>query len=194
MQDIIKQRELLHTVRMSVEMDEAKRYADTLVSTFSGNDNYSLILGASLATLFMNLRNGKWKTKDSIKIDFFNCVQAFTQPFTFELFTEADKKTIAFDLYNITLQLVSELCLVDGIGIDFRNYSEKKDNLHLVIKPSKLRVSEGGKDFTDDCSLFNGLPSVINPQDPKIKDELMDITSTFMNLLEENYKVYEYFD
>ena len=95
-------------------------------STFSKNENYALILGASLSILFKNLHKGKRKTKDSIKVDFFNFVKAYTEPFSFDPIADTSKDKVAFDLYIIDLQIVSRLELVDGISIDFRNFDEKK--------------------------------------------------------------------
>lgn len=68
------------------------------------------------------------------------------------------KDKVAFDLYIIALQIVSRLELVDGISIDFRNFDEKNDNLHLVIKPSRLRITEEGNDFTLDGKFVDSLP------------------------------------
>lgn len=92
------------------------------------------------------------------------------------------------DLYIIVLQLVSRLNFVDGIGIDFRNFDEENDNIHLVIKPSKLGISKEGNDFIKVGKLFDSLPEEVNPKDPEYKDKLLDITATFMDLLEEYYK------
>lgn len=160
-------------------------YVRALVDTFSKNEKYALILGASLSTMFKNLHKGKWKTKDSIKVDFFNCVKSYTEPFIFDPIAETDKEKVAFDLYIIALQIVSRLELVDGISIDFRNFDEKNDNLHLVIKPSRLGVTEEGNDFTIDGKFFDSLPDNVNPKDPKYKDKLLDVCDTFMEELEE---------
>ena len=95
------------------------------------------------------------------------------------------KDKVAFDLYIIALQIVSRLELVDGISIDFRNFDEKNDNLHLVIKPSRLRITEEGNDFTLDGKFFDSLPDKLNPKDPEYKDKLLDVCDNFMEELEE---------
>lgn len=185
MQDPFEQldKEFSQKVLSKFQMEE--NYVRALVDTFSKNEKYALILGASLSTLFKNLQKGKWKTKDSIKVDFFNCVKAYTEPFNFDPIAETAKEKVAFDLYIIALQIVSRPELVDGIGIDFRNFDEKNDNLHLVIKPSRLGVTEEGNDFTLDGMFFDSLPDKLNPEDPEYKDKLLDVCDTFMEELEE---------
>ena len=48
-------------------MGQEESYVRALVDTFSKNENYALILGASLSTLFKNLQKGKWKKKIALK-------------------------------------------------------------------------------------------------------------------------------
>ena len=84
------------------------------------------------------------------------------------------------------MQIVSRPEQVDGIGIDFRNFDEKNDNLHLVIKSSRLGVTEEGNDFTLDGMFFDSLPDKLNPEDPEYKDKLLDVCDTFMEELEES--------
>lgn len=53
---------------------------------------------------------------------------------------------------------------------------KKNDNLHLVIKPSRLRITEEGNDFTLDGKFFDSLPDKLNPKDPEYKDKLLDVS------------------
>jgi hypothetical protein len=52
---------------------------------------------------------------------------------------------------------------------------KKNDNLHLMVKPSRLRITEEGNDFTLDGKFFDSLPDKLNPKDPEYKDKLLDI-------------------
>lgn len=183
MQDPFEQLDKEFSQKVLSKFQREENYVRALEDTFSKNEKYALILGASLSTLFKNLQKGKWKTKDSIKVDFFNCVKAYTEPFNFDPIAETAKEKVAFDLYIIALQIVSRPELVDGI--DFRNFDEKNDNLHLVIKPSRLGVTEEGNDFTLDGMFFDSLPDKLNPEDPEYKDKLLDVCDTFMEELEE---------
>lgn len=185
MQDPFEQLDKEFSRKVLSKFQSEENYVRALVDVFSKNEKYALILGASLSTLFKNLHKGKWKNKDSIKVDFFNCVKAYTEPFSFDPIVETAKEKVAFDLYIIALQIVSRLELVDGIGIDFRNFDEKNDNLHLVIKTSRLGVTEEGNDFTLDGKFFDSLPDKLNPEEPEYKDKLLDVCDTFMEELEE---------
>lgn len=185
MLDPFEQLDKVYSKKIFSQLEQEESYVRVLVDTFSKNENYALILGAILSTLFKNLQKGKWKTKDSIKVDFFNFVKAYTEPFSFDPIADTSKDKVAFDLYIIALQIVSRLELVDGISTDFRNFDEKNDNIHLVIKTSRLRITEEGNDFTLDGKFFDSLPDKINPKAPEYKDKLLDVCDTFMEELEE---------
>lgn len=125
MLDPFEQLDKVYSKKIFSQLEQEESYVRALVDTFSKNENYALILGASLSTLFKNLHKGKWKTKDSIKVDFFNFVKAYTESFSFDPIADTSKDKVAFDLYIIALQIVSRLELVDVISIDFRNFDEK---------------------------------------------------------------------
>lgn len=125
MLDPFEQLDKVYSKKIFSQLEQEESYVRSLVDTFSKNENYALILGASLSILFKNLHKGKRKTKDSIKVDFFNFVKAYTEPFSFDPIADTSKDKVAFDLYIIDLQIVSRLELVDGISIDFRNFDEK---------------------------------------------------------------------
>lgn len=72
MQDPFEQIDKEFSQKVLSKFQSEENYVRALVDTFSKNEKYALILGASLSTLFKNLQKGKWKTKDSIKVDFFN--------------------------------------------------------------------------------------------------------------------------
>lgn len=54
-----------------------------------------------------------------------------------------------------------------------------------MIKPSRLRITEEGNDFTLDGKFFDSLTDKLNPKDPEYKDKLLDVCDTFMEELEE---------
>lgn len=54
-----------------------------------------------------------------------------------------------------------------------------------MIKPSRLRITEEGNDFTLDGKFVDSLPDKLNPKDPEYKDKLLDVCDTFMEELEE---------
>lgn len=53
---------------------------------------------------------------------------------------------------------------------------KKNDNLHLVINPSRLRITEEGNDFTLDGKFFDSLLDKLNPKDPEYKDKFLDVS------------------
>lgn len=107
MLDPFEQLDKEYSKKIFSQLEQEESYVRALVDTFSKNENYALILGASLSTLFKNLHKGKWKTKDSIKVDFFNFVKAYTEPFSLDPIADTSKDKVAFDLYIIALQIVS---------------------------------------------------------------------------------------
>lgn len=78
MLDPFEQLDKVYSKKIFSQLEQEESYVRSLVDTFSKNENYALILGASLSILFKNLHKGKRKTKDSIKVDFFNFVKAYT--------------------------------------------------------------------------------------------------------------------
>lgn len=67
MLDPFEQLDKEYSKKIFSQLEQEESYVRALVDTFSKNENYALILGASLSTLFKNLQKGKWKKKIALK-------------------------------------------------------------------------------------------------------------------------------
>ena len=67
MLDPFEQLDKVYSKKIFSQLENEESYVRALVDTFSKNENYALILGASLSTLFKNLQKGKWKKKIALK-------------------------------------------------------------------------------------------------------------------------------
>lgn len=67
MLDPFEQLDKVYSKKIFSQLEQEESYVRALVDTFSKNENYALILGASLSTLFKNLQKGKWKKKIALK-------------------------------------------------------------------------------------------------------------------------------
>ena len=67
MLDPFEQLDKVYSKKIFSQLEQEESYVRDLVDTFSKNENYALILGASLSTLFKNLQKGKWKQKIALK-------------------------------------------------------------------------------------------------------------------------------